>query len=100
MRRFVPPVFRVFLFAIQSLMAVAVHAQESGSIAGSARDTTGAMLPGVTVEAASPALIEKVRVGLLSRGSTVGVLAGALVLRLPALGRHLHGDHGGRSRRR
>ncbi|MGE3512403.1 MAG: carboxypeptidase regulatory-like domain-containing protein, partial [Vicinamibacterales bacterium] len=36
-------------------------AQESGSIAGSVRDTTGAMLPGVTVEAASPALIEKVR---------------------------------------
>ena len=47
--------------AILSLLTVAAHAQESGSIAGSARDTTGAMLPGVTVEAASPALIEKVR---------------------------------------
>jgi hypothetical protein len=34
----------------------------SGStIAGVVRDTTGAVLPGVTVEAASPALIEKVR---------------------------------------
>ena len=33
----------------------------SGGIAGIARDTTGAVLPGVTVEAASPALIEKVR---------------------------------------
>src|SRR5436305_14819813 len=33
----------------------------SGSIAGVARDATGAVLPGVTVEAASPALIEKVR---------------------------------------
>jgi hypothetical protein len=33
----------------------------SGIIAGEAKDTTGAMLPGVTVEAASPALIEKVR---------------------------------------
>jgi hypothetical protein len=31
-----------------------------GSIAGSVKDTTGALLPGVTVEAASPALIEKV----------------------------------------
>ena len=31
------------------------------SIAGVARDTSGAVLPGVTVEAASPALIEKVR---------------------------------------
>lgn len=34
----------------------------SGSIAGLVRDTTGAVLPGVTVEASSPALIEKVRV--------------------------------------
>jgi hypothetical protein len=33
----------------------------SGAIAGEVRDTTGAVLPGVTVEAASPALIEKVR---------------------------------------
>ena len=33
----------------------------SGSIAGAVRDTSGAVLPGVTVEAASPALIEKVR---------------------------------------
>lgn len=33
----------------------------TGSIAGVVRDTSGAVLPGVTVEAASPALIEKVR---------------------------------------
>jgi len=33
----------------------------SGSIAGVVRDATGAVLPGVTVEAASPALIEKTR---------------------------------------
>ncbi len=33
----------------------------SGSIAGMVRDTSGGVLPGVTVEAASPALIEKVR---------------------------------------
>jgi hypothetical protein len=32
-----------------------------GSIAGTVRDATGAVLPGVTVEASSPALIEKVR---------------------------------------
>jgi len=36
----------------------------SGSIAGIVRDTTGAVLPGVTVEAASPALIEKVRAAI------------------------------------
>src|SRR5262245_9445543 len=33
----------------------------SGAIAGVVKDVTGAVLPGVTVEAASPALIEKVR---------------------------------------
>jgi len=33
----------------------------SGIIAGGVRDATGAVLPGVTVEASSPALIEKVR---------------------------------------
>ena len=36
-------------------------AQGSGSIAGVVKDTTGAVLPGVTVEASSPALIEKTR---------------------------------------
>ena len=34
---------------------------QSGSIAGVVRDSSGAVLPGVTVEASSPALIEKVR---------------------------------------
>src|SRR3989441_6622433 len=33
----------------------------TGAIAGEVRDATGAVLPGVTVEAASPALIEKIR---------------------------------------
>ena len=43
--------------------AGAVWAQtgSSGAIAGEVKDTTGAVLPGVTVEAASPALIEKAR---------------------------------------
>lgn len=36
----------------------------SGSIAGSVTDTTRAALPGVTVEVASPALIEKVRIAV------------------------------------
>jgi hypothetical protein len=44
------------------LMSGTLRAQSvSGSIAGVVRDATGAVLPGVTVEAASPALIEKVR---------------------------------------
>ena len=33
----------------------------SGTIAGTVRDASGALIPGVTVEASSPALIEKVR---------------------------------------
>ena len=44
------------------LFAAAAGAQESSSgIAGVVKDTSGAVLPGVTVEASSPALIEKVR---------------------------------------
>jgi hypothetical protein len=43
-------------------LALAARAQSSsGGIAGLVRDTSGAVLPGVTVEASSPALIEKVR---------------------------------------
>ena len=42
-----------------ALLPSAAHAQSS--IAGVVRDASGAVLPGVTVEAASPALIEKVR---------------------------------------
>src|SRR5690242_10676695 len=41
------------------LLPAAVYAQ--ASISGTVKDTSGAVLPGVTVEAASPVLIEKVR---------------------------------------
>ena len=51
---------RMLLVALWSLLLpAAVHAQ--ASIAGTAKDPSGAVLPGVTVEAASPALIEKTR---------------------------------------
>src|SRR2546425_696262 len=46
-------------FASWLLVPSALHAQ--ASLTGVVRDTSGAVLPGVTVEAASPALIEKVR---------------------------------------
>jgi hypothetical protein len=39
----------------------AAQSASSGAIAGEVRDATGAVLPGVTVEASSPALIEKTR---------------------------------------
>jgi len=41
------------------LIPVQLHAQSA--IAGTVKDTSGAVLPGVTVEAASPVLIEKTR---------------------------------------
>jgi hypothetical protein len=43
------------------LLPVSSAGQALGTIAGVAKDASGAVLPGVTVEAASPALIEKVR---------------------------------------
>src|SRR3989442_3840183 len=43
------------------LPATAWPQAETGNIAGVVRDTSGAVMPGVTVEAASPALIERVR---------------------------------------
>jgi hypothetical protein len=47
------------LLSIVVFWSTSVFAQ--GSIAGSVRDGSGAVLPGVTVEASSPALIEKSR---------------------------------------
>lgn len=51
---------RVALFFI--LTASAAYAQQASGIAGAVRDASGGVLPGVAVEASSPALIERVRV--------------------------------------
>ena len=42
-------------------LASQVQAQQGSGIAGVVKDSSGAVLPGVTVEASSPALIERVR---------------------------------------
>src|SRR5215471_10494232 len=47
--------------AAACLIPVVTFAQERAAIAGVVKDGTGAVLPGVTVEASSPALIEKTR---------------------------------------
>ena len=47
------------VLALVALTPSLAHAQSA--IGGSVKDATGALLPGVTVEASSPALIEKVR---------------------------------------
>ncbi len=46
------------------VLTSSAYAQQASGIAGTVRDTSGGVLPGVTVEASSPALIEKVRVGV------------------------------------
>jgi hypothetical protein len=52
---------RLLVIAACAIAFVPAAAQAQASIAGTVADTSGAVLPGVTVEAASPALIEKVR---------------------------------------
>ena len=51
----------VIVAAACVLLAPPAWAQQASGIAGEVRDASGGVLPGVTVEAASPALIEKVR---------------------------------------
>ena len=51
---------RILLVVVACLVGPRMVAAQS-AIAGVARDATGAVLPGVTVEVTSPAIIEKVR---------------------------------------
>ncbi len=52
----------VMMFAlVVGCLALPATARAQSAFAGVVKDATGAVLPGVTVEAASPALIEKVR---------------------------------------
>src|SRR6266849_6602050 len=53
--------FTQIIFAAVAAVLGAATAGQAQTIAGTVRDATGAVMPGVTVEAASPALIEKVR---------------------------------------
>jgi len=61
-RPHVPVIFlEAALLGLLLITPATALAQTNGTIAGVVRDTTGAVMPGVTVEAASPALIEKAR---------------------------------------
>src|SRR5206468_6646377 len=51
----------VFLAVALAAVAQPAAAQTLGTIAGAVKDASGAVLPGVVVEVASPALIERVR---------------------------------------
>ncbi len=85
-------VLRRLLFALACavvlLLPRVASAQEEATITGVVKDASGAVLPGVTVEASSPVLIEKVRTAV-SDGT------GQYPNRQPAarhLHRHLHAD--------
>ena len=58
----VRPVVFGLVTLVCAVMITPAWAQQAAGIAGMVRDTGGLAMPGVTVEAASPALIEKVRV--------------------------------------
>lgn len=53
--------FRAAAVAVTSLLALPSMALAQSAIAGVVRDTSGGVLPGVTIEVASPALIERTR---------------------------------------
>jgi hypothetical protein len=52
---------RRILFVLSMVLALPLSAYAQASIAGVVKDASGAVLPGVTVEATSPVLIEKAR---------------------------------------
>jgi hypothetical protein len=56
------------LAVVTLIILIPTVARAQAVIAGSVRDTSGAVLPGVTVEASSPALIEKVRTTISDSG--------------------------------
>src|SRR5437867_5938543 len=51
------------------------HTQGLGTIAGVVKDPSGAVLPGVTVEVTSPALIEKMRTALTNESGQYTVVS-------------------------
>src|SRR5712691_5705085 len=59
MRRY--PRIRPFGLALIGTLLLPVWASAQSGFSGIVKDTTGAVMPGVTIEAASPVLIEKVR---------------------------------------
>ncbi len=54
-------VLRLALFAFAAVVLAPIAAYAQASVTGVVKDSSGAVLPGVTVEASSPALIEKTR---------------------------------------
>ena len=64
----------MFLAGWLVLPSLALGQTSTAGIAGAVRDASGAVLPGVTVEAASPALIEKVRTVITDQAGQYRIL--------------------------
>ena len=52
------------LLVVMAIVGAGPSVATAQSLAGTVRDTSGAVIPGVTIEASSPALITKVRTGV------------------------------------
>ena len=63
-----------WLAAAFILLAPSLAAAQTSAIAGEVKDSSGAVLPGVTVEVASPALIEKVRTAVTDDAGRYNVI--------------------------
>ena len=61
MRSFARLVFAAALIVLGLALTPTLASAQTSAIAGTVKDTSGAVLPGVTVEVTSPALIEKTR---------------------------------------
>ena len=62
------------LMCVCVLIPLGASAQSGSGIAGIVRDTSGAVMPGVTVEASSPALIEKVRAAVTDEAGRYNIV--------------------------
>src|SRR5262252_4828095 len=67
---------RILLATLILMMAAAAgRAQTLGTIAGAVKDASGAVLPGVTVEVSSPALIEKTRTAVTDGSGQYAIIS-------------------------
>ncbi len=63
----------IALFAL--VLAPVIASAQTSTISGTVKDASGGVLPGVTVEASSPALIEKTRSTVTSGSGTYSIVA-------------------------
>jgi hypothetical protein len=67
-----------FMLVLACLVLWPVDALAQSEIAGVVKDASGSVLPGVTVEASSPALIEKIRAAVTDGEGNYRIVYGAL----------------------